>query len=267
MPLVRSADALPTFASLRPSGMPGVAKPFALVGDAAPPPSTFDQRVVLAIPEPEDQGSSSACEGEGHMGAAFVAAGCRGKYGSADAAYTMARILERQRRTDPLPDTGCNERDLFAAMLGRMFGGWGIVSEERWPLRADHINDDLPWDVFQAAQPIKWYDCARITSTGDQLIADLSAALWARYGCTYVQAVDQSFFDWQGSAVWPGLRGPVLGYHCQQIVAYEPGAVTVRGSYGTGWADGGYIRIATSFLASPGCMALDVIKAAPVLAA
>lgn len=82
-------------------------------------------------------------------------------------------------------------------------------------------------------------------------------------GCGIAQGIsaDKSFQDWAGG-VWPGMSGDRLGGHCMSLLDYPDGLPRYVGSYGEGWADGGFITTTWDVVEQYPAWIIDVVPEA-----
>jgi hypothetical protein len=149
----------------------------------------------------------------------------------------MARLVEAPK--SPLEDGGCLPS---MALLG--IQQYGIVSDERWPLDEDHINEAPPLDVFEHAIGATVGDAYNIPQ-GDS--ESIKQALSAGYVPVFAMQVDDNYEHLLPDEIYTGSTGPLLGGHMQALVGYGDGYFLVAGSWGYGFARNGFTRIATSF--------------------
>lgn len=151
----------------------------------------------------------------------------------------------------------------------------GVVSNDAWPMDAR-----LAWGLDPAAAQTATFDIppdVDVTASIAKMTGDYGASgsdypTVARSaiagGFFPIQAfdVDDSFQELTGTnATWSGPVGPVNGRHMMVADGYRPGWIRYRGSYGTGWGDGGWVWIADSYTASAQARDGAVITAAPTL--
>jgi hypothetical protein len=218
----------------------------------------------------------SSCEAYSLVRGLWVAGGQKSEEPAHVAAYVMARLRERAFATQPLPDQGTNDTDLLGAIT--LTGDsdndktvWGLVPSKVWGDTPEHLSADLPFDVVQAAVPISPGDVALVDAFGADLIASVQAHALARQPVKFTMAVDAAYENLWGPVAYQGLAGPSLGWHAQLGVGWRPsllGAllpdILVEGSWGDGWADGGYswiagaafVAVARDLIACLGCPVL-----------
>lgn len=184
-----------------------------------------------------DNQFGSQCVGEAIVGANLVACKGQGKRGSHVGVYVGARVRERNRKGDAIPDVGCMPADGYDHIVAV-----GIEPLDARDLDPSKINTTDTWDEAVSAKKVPMEFLVPLED-GD--LNGLDSALAAEWPATYTQEVDQSYLDLRSSnPVWTGLRGPSLGKHRQAIVGriMVTGipCIVIFGSWGTGWADGGF---------------------------
>jgi hypothetical protein len=188
----------------------------------------------------DNQMGREDCVGEALVGANWVRVKATGRRGSARAAWALARSRERRNRGDQLLNVGCMPSDAYDAAVSV-----GIVPIEANEDDLSRMNDVLTWEETVSAVPIPVGSLEPIDN-GD--LAAIDAALAEGSPATYTQDVDDSYRSLTSSnPVWSGIRSPSLGLHRQVVVGRilvtgAPGYV-IWGSWGTGFADGGFAYI------------------------
>jgi C1A family cysteine protease len=203
-----------------------------------------------------DQGATESCVGNALAQAADVRLNRLGFSAppvSALAIYTMARDLARIDASEPIVDQGSYARLAFKAARSN-----GFVSEERWPLSQDHVNDELPWDVLQAGSAFKVASWYRIASSGPSRAQEVCNAIAQGWPVIFAAQVDQPFMDFVGKGRVP-MYDPAqaVGGHMLCLVGYATDgpskAFRVVNSWGEGWGDHGF------FWADEGWVTADTV--------
>ena len=259
---------------------------FRPVGAAQALPLIFDPRVnygARPLPPPEDQGPVNDCQEFTHDFCFWNAVGFKGRPPSRRALYWMAQARERRYVNQLLVDEGTNDFDLLASIT--LTGDpkndetvWGLVPMDVWPDDNLQPLEELPPDVVQAAVPIQPGDVEIIVATGADLVAAIQRAVAGagpslQWGVPFTMAVDDAYESLGAQDVYRGARGPSRGLHKQALCGYapDPGAadglpkLLVRGSWGRGFADGGYAWIAGSVIVSGQCSGYEVVKGGIIL--
>jgi hypothetical protein len=215
-----------------------------LVGSPTNLPGSVSWRpYVRTIP---DQGPTSSCVGQAFATAIETRSHVAGSpidRPSAKAIYDIARMIGTGR-TAPLFDGGSSPTDAMNGMRE-----YGLVSERRWPFSIDAINVKPSLDIFHAGCDALLGQHYRIASGGGAANM-LRQALAKGFIPCFAMSVDDAFMAWGDSAVYSAPLGPSVGWHMQAIVGYSDDFFEVAGSWGGSWADGGFVRIAASFIES-----------------
>ena len=187
-----------------------------------------------------DNQNGSQCVGEAIANANWVACKAQGRRGSHVGIYVGARVRERQRKGDAIPDVGCMPADGYDHIVAV-----GIEPLDERDLNPALLNTTDTWDEALSAKKVPMEFLAPLED-GD--LRGLDAALAAEWPATYTQDVDDSYQALNSSSpVWGGLKGPSLGKHRQaivgRIVVTGVPCILVWGSWGIGWADGGFSYI------------------------
>lgn len=211
-------------------------------------PRTGTSDVVLSyrslLDEVPDQGGTSSCVGNAFSTSVLLRAAILGHpifRPSRKCIYDFARLIDMPHQ--PMTDEGSRPA---AAIMGMMT--YGLTTEARWPLSEENINDDPPEDVFRQSINTKVGGHYRI-APGTGCADAIKRALNSGYCPGFAMPVDQAYEDFAGG-IYQGLTGPELGGHMQCASGYGPGYIEVIGSWGRGWANLGFIRIADSFFDS-----------------
>lgn len=171
---------------------------------------------------------------------------------SAPFLYANARLLEPGSLTQKprLIDRGSSLRLMYKSVApkilenGREVGGYGLISEERWPEVPETINCVPPEDCFQAGENAlirRYYRIGDGVGTPDGLRAALKRKLLPTLAIIW----DEKFANIQGR-IWDGPGGAVYGGHAMLVVAYSTAldAFMLRNSHGPNFGfDGGYCWI------------------------
>ena len=230
-----------------------------LLGVSSTPPSV-DLRPLL--PPVFDQGQTGACTGHALAAGVYAACTTAGKslafVPSPADLYRLERCLERAAAGDlsaPLTDGGAMPSDglLALARFGvRPMGG--PTSDGRFS-DADlaTINAEPELEGIEAETFAGLVVGLAIASVGDQLLADVQAALASNLPITLsVPGGSPAFQNYTGAGVIGAINAELD--HYVTLAGYErapDGAVKfrLRNSWGEGWGDGGYAWIDPGFLA------------------
>jgi hypothetical protein len=148
-----------------------------------------------------------------------------------------------------LNDGGCQPACVVEA--GRFEGA---LSEQAFPFSEDPVllNRRVSFRELENARNYRIADIAVIEETGDAGVQVIRNALAAGFPIGFGMEVDQSYEALGPNDIYEGPNGPALGGHSQAVVGYVGGVFIVAGSWGAGFANGGFAKIAPSFFARPG---------------
>lgn len=203
-----------------------------------PPEATLEHHVRSI----KDQGSTSSCVGHA-IGTAcdtrLRRLGLVSPEPSRVAIYSAARAYGRLDKGSAFTDDGCYPRH---AMKG--IRDFGVPAETTWPFDASKINEELPWDVHQAASAFRITQWYRIDSVGHARVEDICNAIAQGYPVVFGMGVDDNFMNWDGKGVVPFLDAEKnLGGHMMCLVGYttDNSERVFRGvnSWGIGWGNKG----------------------------
>ena len=207
-------------------------------GDAIGAPVSFDLRNVGGAnytTSVKDQGSCGSCVAFGTVA-------------------TLEHVTRLTRGTPSLP-MDLSEAQMFycwgAAAGASCGGGWlpepaldaardkGITFEDYFPYTAGdqacNVNGDWPNHLCKA---ISWQSLTNNAAGMKQYIAQYGSIT----ACFFVY---QDFFSY-GGGVYRHLSGGLAGGHCVVLVGYDDnqGCWIAKNSWGTGWGESGFFRIA-----------------------
>ena len=202
-----------------------------------------------------NQGQTSKCVGEGFAGAAWVATRGAGKRFSETGIYVGARVRERLRQSDPIPDTGSNPSDAADSLVA--MGAYPRDSRDDDLSQVDALDSWLETTETQLFQP------SDICPIGAGDLATVDSFLSAGFPVVDWMDVDQSFENIADSNVWNGMVGPVLGGHCTVLVGFDSISYWLWNSWGLSWGVNGFARIARNVVASQ--CGLCAVVGGPVL--
>lgn len=176
---------------------------------------------------------------------------------SAAAIYALARLGDGAR--SPLPDTGSRPT---LAMIEAQTNG--LVADARWPLRVDTVLDVPPLDVFEHGLDAR-LDAYYAIPSGPGAAALLRSAIALGTYPILATPVDQSFESYDGSGVWHGVTGAVLGGHMICCVGYDATTFLVANSWSANWGRGGFARVDATWLESLAVTDILVPTTAPAV--
>lgn len=216
-------------------------------------PSEVDlRRFVLEV---YDQGESNSCVANALVAAIELRYRLRGAMPprlSRRGAYVIARALARASTSDQLTDDGSYPRMMFKGARNV-----GFPLESFAPFDVSKINEELDWQALQDASAHRisgWYRCDVF---GADRVAQVRQALAKGYPVVFGAAVGDAFMQATGrDVVMPEDPERVRGGHMLTAVGYRALAsgrveFLILNSYGTSYADRGFVVVDESFLTDP----------------
>jgi hypothetical protein len=227
----------------------------------APAAQTAGVDLAQFVDRLRDQRARPDCVGHGFMAGIHLANKGQGTRGSARGAYTGARVRERVRRGVPLLDDGCMPVDAIASLFEA-----GMYPEDALDADDAAFTAEDTWDEEQDLAIVEESGIAAIAA--ENRAADMESSIAAFWPAVFGMPVDASYETYDGSSVWSGLTGPILGRHMQVAVSFDPvlDAFKVLGSWGASFGRGGYALIARSFIQSALVTDVYSIRSGPVFA-
>lgn len=187
-----------------------------------------------------DQAATSACVGFAFATACFMRASISGHAiprPSAKAIYDFARLIDMPA---VLEDIGSRPRSAIQGMRE-----YGLLAEDRWPMTTP-INELPPLDIFIHGRDALLTGHYRI-EPGPGCGGLIRRALVAGFIPTFAMPVDEAYLTYDGSSVYQGVAGNVVGRHAQAVIGCTEDTFLVANSWGRRWGLEGMARIAASF--------------------
>ena len=218
-------------------------------------PDAVDLRYLLA--PIADQVWTESCPG--HAGANAICQALRRRNATAERPsqlllWDMARGLQGRRGLNVGSTLGAIEE---AARVG------GFAPESAVPWDPSRACEHLFADEYQASILQLGIRSHRSFLDGQAKIDDIKAAIASGCGVAIGMDVDQSFIDWSGHGIWPGMSRETKGGHAMSVCGYVPGGIAVVNSWGSDWADGGCAWISWDYVVSEHCRSVWIVDAAP----
>jgi C1A family cysteine protease len=157
--------------------------------------------------------------------------------------YAMARTIEGTLSVD----AGSHVRTCFETL-----SLYGVCEETTWPYDMTKVNVSPSILAQQQAVGHKVSAYYRITSTGDQRLADIQTALRNKLPVVIGTQIGN---DFEKATASTGPLSPpdvlsIIGGHALVVVGYVGGAYKIKNSWGTGWGDGGFCLFTPEYLTS-----------------
>jgi hypothetical protein len=205
-----------------------------------------------------DQQRTNACVSFATCNSAYLRSRYRGKnpvYPSLMFGYSLGRASALPDQVTPLADSGSQPSRIFQA-----YRQWGFCDETTWPWDVSQINQRPRWSMLTDGSNHLLAGYKWITSTGENRVLDVAAALTVGYFPTLKIAADEAVTN-------PGslIDGPIVnsrGDHYVVLVGYDASEKRFRllNSWGAGWGDGGFAWISAGRIADPSTGAVAYIE-------
>lgn len=219
-----------------------------------PDPSPSDLRHLCNYVD--NQGQTEKCVGEALSNAHWIATRGAGKRVSPVGIYRGARVRERIRKTDPLPDMGSNPADAIDAMIAT-----GVYAIDLDDVDPSKIGDVDTWEEMAGSQTCGMDDFSPIEQ-GD--VDTIDRWLSAGYGVVHALEIDASFQSYS-SGVWQGTSGTPQGGHETVLVGGDCASFYwLWNSWGKSWGQSGFMQVARDVVRNLSQMPVCV-KGGPVL--
>jgi hypothetical protein len=213
---------------------PASAKGNALVGEILSFEPTLPERLDCTdfLDTISSQGGTESCVG--HAGVRAIQRVMRiglkivgAELPSALQGYDVARGILGWRGLD------------MGSTIDALFSGMqlaGFCRESACPWDPSRVTDYLDADEYQAGLYQLGLLYHRLLVPDRTLIRH---ALAQGKGAVAGISVDESFRDWKGNGIWPGMLGPRLGGHAVCLWDYPRGDPRCVNSHGASWGDAG----------------------------
>jgi C1A family cysteine protease len=154
---------------------------------------------------------------------------------------------EINKRLSPQYLVNCSKEDL-GCQGGGLFGSWshlqnnGITTEECTPYLAkddtclDTCKNNLPFDLIKTVPGTIFLIKNDVQAIKNAIVNQ------GPVQNTFVEMYRDFFY--YGSGIYKTNKEQFLGYHAMQIVGWGEDHWIVENSWGTGWGENGYVRIA-----------------------
>ena len=206
-----------------------------LLSAGLPPVRAENLDMLRLVPEILDQGDIGSCVANAALGAIRlkqkVQSGERmPELGSRLLTYYLCRGYLGTEDSD----SGAQIRDAF-----RSFNAYGFCRESAYPYRPGRFAQKPPAHLFTRSfdqrDPARYW---RISSHGEQRIAELKAAIDAGNPIVCGAMIGQAFLDWEGTIgmTCPLSVGAAAG-HAFYLAGYHELGVVAVNSWGRSWGD------------------------------
>lgn len=225
------------------------------VGLGSPPPHILRAAPLPAsaslrghVVEVLNQGQTSACVAHATAQAVRTRLSAQGVVAPLLPSRLHIYYIARAETGDQNVDEGT-----YVASAVDAISKLGYPPEIAYPFSEDPavINAQPPWEDFREALDQKLVNGAyRISSVGQQRVADVKAALAGGHPVIFGTDVDNAIFDVVAGQIWPGCVGPSVGGHALMICGYAPGHFELCNSWGSDYADEGFFLASEAAIAS-----------------
>jgi C1A family cysteine protease len=144
-------------------------------------------------------------------------------------------------------DTGTYVRTCFSVLTNL-----GVCTEILWPYDPTLISVNPSLLAQRQALGHTIEGAYRITSTGDQLLADITTSLSANHPVVFGTTVTTAFQALSGLGPMnpPAPSDTIAGGHCMVVVGRIGGNFLVKNSWGTSWGQGGLCLFTPAYITS-----------------
>jgi hypothetical protein len=170
------------------------------------------------------------------------------------AAYFLGREL-----MDP-PETDKDE-GVFISSVAEAIRRFGVCAESLWPFDEANILKSPPWRVMQSAYKNQIAGWTRITTTGDDRVADVITSLYNGIPVAYGTMVGADWMKYGSSSEPLGIPDKAEGAHATVLLGWDPqkGVFIGENSWGNDWGIDGFYEIRPEAVASSGTSDLTCI--------
>jgi C1A family cysteine protease len=153
--------------------------------------------------------------------------------------YYNSRLMHRAVNVD---------KGTYIRLAMGTLAGLGTCTEAKWSYDPARVNIRPSWGSYREAFPHKIDKFYSIDADGDERTSFVKKALESIHPVVFGMSVDQAFMSYAGG-VLVKPTGDSLGRHAMMICGYNDneGCFTVRNSWGTGWGEEGYVKLAYDY--------------------
>jgi len=229
------------------------------VRSSASPPAGVDLRHL--VHEVLDQGQTNSCGGQAVAQAVRLSARANGAENpplpSRRYLYHDAVGYGHAHRAEAFADLGTTFGDIFSATA------WvGVVDEVEWPWNEERVLEQPPLRLFRHGSDYRWSVDGFLRFEDGERSLGLRHALDAMYPTVIGLSIDEAFEAMDGPSVITKMGAPIGG-HALAAVGYDPEGLWIVNSWGRGWRNAGFAKIAWSVIESPVLMDAWAVSIAP----
>lgn len=180
------------------------------------------------------------------------------------AAYFLGREL-----MDP-PETDKDE-GVYISAVAEAIRRFGVCAESLWPFDEKLVLKSPPWRIMQSAYKNQIAGWTRITTTGDDRVADVITSLYNGIPVAYGTMVGEAWQKYGPGSEPLGIPDKAEGAHATVLLGWDPqkGVLIGENSWGNGWGQDGFYEIRPEVIASSGtndltCITDDLTKVVSV---
>lgn len=193
---------------------------------------------------PLDQGPTNTCVPHAVLGGEVTFHAARGSavpLGSINANYYLSRVQHGAERWDA---------GTYIRLDIKALAKWGIVEARFWPFDPWKINTQPPISVLVPSSKRRGIRGYYRIFDADPLPA-IRAAIYSKRPVVFGMSVTDDFVaDVGPDHIEYPAKGRVLGLHAMQCVAFKPGYLGIKNSYGRKYRDGGFVWISEEYARS-----------------
>ena len=129
----------------------------------------------------------------------------------------------------------------------------GVCREVIWPYDPSNVLVQPPLEAYREGNDNTFADFYQITSTGDERIADIEAAIRANHPVIFGTRVGTEFRSFSGGDKVLGIPSDDIGGHAMVITGVRTNSegkkeFYIRNSWGDAWGNGGHAWFSSEYI-------------------